>query len=215
VIAYVGQTRSRALIARLAALGLGELVVRGELPARRRPFAYDNGCYRDWRAGVPFNVTRWTRDLRWMLYRGIVPDFVVVPDIVAGGLASLEWSAFWRDTVPTEFAAYLAVQNGMTEADVVPELRRYQGIFVGGSLPWKLATGAAWAKLARRRGLRCHIGRVGTPARVHWARSVGATSIDSALPLRAGGHLTAFLAALETSGPGSPALHRLPTVCAS
>ena len=67
VIAYVGQTRSRTLIARLAALGLGELVVRGELPARRRPFAYDNGCYRDWRAGVAFNVTRWTRDLRWML----------------------------------------------------------------------------------------------------------------------------------------------------
>jgi hypothetical protein len=33
-------------------------------------------------------------------------DFVVVPDIVAGGLASLEWSAFWRDTVPMEFAAY-------------------------------------------------------------------------------------------------------------
>jgi hypothetical protein len=32
VIAYVGQTRSRTLIARLAALGMGELVVRGELP---------------------------------------------------------------------------------------------------------------------------------------------------------------------------------------
>ena len=68
---------------------------------------------------------------------------VIVPDIVAGGLASLERSAFWRDTVPTEFAAYLAVQDGMTEADVVPELRRYQGIFVGGSLAWKLATAGA------------------------------------------------------------------------
>ena len=47
MIAYVGQTRSRALIVRLVALGVGELVVRGELPARRRPFAYDNGCFRD------------------------------------------------------------------------------------------------------------------------------------------------------------------------
>lgn len=199
MIAYVGQTRSRALIARLAALGLGELVVRGELPARRRPFAYDNGCYRDWRAGMAFNVTRWTRDLRWMLYRAIVPDFVVVPDIVAGGLASLEWSAFWRDAVPEEFPAYLAVQDGMTEADVTPELRRYHGIFVGGSLAWKLATGAAWTKLARRRGLRCHIGRVGTAGRVHWARSIGATSIDSALPLRAGEHLDSFLGALRVA----------------
>jgi hypothetical protein len=33
--AYVGQTRSRALIARLSALGRGEFVARGELPARR------------------------------------------------------------------------------------------------------------------------------------------------------------------------------------
>jgi hypothetical protein len=116
-----------------------------------------------------------------------------------GGIASLEWSAFWRDTVPTEFPAYLAVQDGMTEADVMPELRRYHGIFVGGSLAWKLATGAAWAKLARRRGLRCHIGRVGTADRVHWARSIGATSIDSALPLRAGEHLDSFLGALGMS----------------
>ena len=43
--------------------------------------------------------------MRWMLYRDIRPDFVIVPDIVAGGLASLAWSAFWRNTVPAEFPA--------------------------------------------------------------------------------------------------------------
>jgi hypothetical protein len=208
VIAYVGQTRSRALIARLAALGLGELVVRGELPARRRPFAHDCGAYRDWRAGRPFNVVRWDRDMRWMSYRGIVPDFVVVPDIVAGGIASLEWSAFWRRSVPDGFPAYLAVQDGMTTADALPHLRDYRGIFVGGSLRWKLATGAVWAKLAQRRGLRCHIGRVGTAERVHWARSIGATSIDSALPLRADEHLDAFLAALGPLVHPGPAVQR-------
>src|SRR5206468_11520980 len=93
-----------------------------------------------------------------------------VPDIVAGGLASLECFAFWRNTVPKEFPAYLAVQDGMTEADVAPVLRRYDGIFMGGSLPWKLSTAPAWVQLAQRCGLRCHIGRVGTPARVHWPR---------------------------------------------
>ncbi|HEX8107881.1 MAG TPA: hypothetical protein VF516_09150, partial [Kofleriaceae bacterium] len=159
-------------------------------------FFHDPAAYRDWRAGQPFNVCRWDRDMRWMSYRGIVPDFVVVPDIVAGGLASLEWSAFWRDTVPEEFRAYLAVQDGMTAADVVPHLTRYHGILVGGSLHWKLATGAVWAELARRHGLGCHIGRVGTAARVHWARSIGATSVDSSLPLRAREHLDAFLAAV-------------------
>jgi len=173
---YVGQTRSRALIATLERHGVGEFVVRGELPVRRARFgfAHDNGAYRDWRAGRPFNVVRWERDMRWMAYRGIVPDFVVVPDIVAGGLASLDWSAFWRDVVPKEFPAYLAVQDGMSARDVIPHLPRYAGLFVGGSLPWKLSTGAAWVELARQHGLRCHIGRVGTAARVRWARMAGA-----------------------------------------
>jgi len=203
MMAYVGQTRSPALIAELERHGVGECVVCGELPARRRRFFHDPGGYRDWRAGRPFNVCRWQRDMRWMSYRGIVPDFVVVPDIVAGGLASLAFSAFWRDSVPAEFPAYLAVQDGMTVADVVPCLPRYDGIFVGGSLRWKLATGATWAELARRHGLGCHIGRVGTAARVHWARSIGATSIDSALPLRARQHLDAFLAALGAVTPST------------
>src|SRR3954469_10895082 len=108
---------------------------------------------------------------------GVVPDFVVVPDIVAGGLASLAWSAFWRESVPAEFPAYLAVQDGMAVADVLSHLPRYAGLFVGGSLRWKLATGGTWAELARRHGMGCHIGRVGTPARVRWAREVGATSL--------------------------------------
>lgn len=95
---------------------------------------------------------------------------------------------------------FLAVQDGMTVADVVPHLPRYHGIFVGGSLRWKLETGAAWAELSRRHGMGCHIGRVGTAARVHWARSIGATSIDSALPLRAREHLDALLAAVGDVG---------------
>lgn len=109
MMAYVGQTRSLALIAELENHGIGECVVCGELPARRSRFFHDPGAYRDWRAGQPFNVCRWDRDMRWMSYRGIVPDFV--PDIVAGGLASLEWSAFWRDTVPEEFRAYLGARR--------------------------------------------------------------------------------------------------------
>jgi hypothetical protein len=139
----------------------------------------------------------------------------VVPDIVAGGLASLDWSAFWRNTVPAEFPAYLAVQDGMTAADVMPHLPRYSGIFVGGSLPWKLATGATWADLARVHGLGCHIGRVGTAARVRWASAIGATSVDSCLPLRHREHLTAFLAALGALSaiPFSSALGR--TACST
>jgi hypothetical protein len=73
---------------------------RRELSPHRMGFSHDPAAYRDWRAGRPFNVCRWDRDMRWMLYRGVTPDFVVVTDVVAGGLASLAWSAFWRDSVP-------------------------------------------------------------------------------------------------------------------
>ena len=44
---------------------------------------------------------------------------------------------------PPEFRAYPAVQDGMTAADVVPHLPRHNGIFVGGSLRWKLGFSAA------------------------------------------------------------------------
>lgn len=213
MMAYVGQTRSPDLIAELERHGIGECVVCGELPARRSRFFHDPGAYRDWRAGRPFACARWDRDMRWMSNRGIFPDFVVVPDIVAGGLASLTWSASWRDSVPAGFRAYLAVQDGMSAADVLPHLARYHGIFVGGTLRWKLATGGAWAKFARRHGLGCHIGRVGTAARVRWAREIGATSIDSCLPLRHREHLIAFLAALDAAAqtPSRSARHLSPT----
>jgi hypothetical protein len=205
VIAYVGQTRSRALIARLDALGIGECVVRGELPPRRPGrFFHDCGAYRDWRAARPFDVARWMRDMRWMSYRGLRPDFVVVPDVVAGGAASLAWSALWRDAVPAEFPAYLAVQDGMTIDEVAAELDRYDGLFVGGTLDWKLATGGAWVSLAHAHGKRCHVGRVGTAARIQWARSIGADSIDSCLPLRHEEHLVAFVAALVASPEPAP-----------
>lgn len=213
--AYVGQTRSATLLRDLERWGIGECTVRGELPARRAPFFHDNGAYRDWSAaGCPvgeaaldtvgrFGFARWMRDMRWMSYRGITPDFVVTPDIVAAGRASLDFSGQWRTEIPPEMPAYLAVQNGMEEVDVAAHLddlavagAPYAGLFVGGDLPWKLATSGAWVAFAHGRGLRCHVGRVGTPDRVAWARAIGADSIDSSLPLIHRTHLAAFVAAL-------------------
>jgi NADPH:quinone reductase-like Zn-dependent oxidoreductase len=70
-------------------------------------------------------------------------------------------------------------------------------LFVGGSLPWKLATGERWVRFAHAHGRRCHIGRVGTPRRVAWARRIGADSIDSCLPLWSRENLDAFVAAVR------------------
>jgi hypothetical protein len=103
---YVGQTGSRVLTRQLAAAGIGECPVRGE-PARRQPWFYDNnGAYSDYQHGRDFNVTQYVRDLRriarWPIRR---PDFIVLPDIVAGGAASLAESQAWLDWTATDGAA--------------------------------------------------------------------------------------------------------------
>jgi hypothetical protein len=85
----------------------------------------------------------------------------------------------------------------MTKADVAPVLPRFAGVFVGGSLPWKIATGAAWVSFAYRNAKPCHVGRVGTARRVAWARRIGADSIDSSLPLWSADNLRVFVSAIE------------------
>jgi hypothetical protein len=189
---YTGQTRGRRTIAACNELGLGECCNRGELPPRRTSHGWflDWGAYVDFKAGRQFDAVRWERDLRWVAYRleaGQLqaPDFVVVPDLVGGGRASLERSLAFVDWIPPELPVrYLVVQEGMGVADVARVLHRFRGIFVGGaSMDWKLATAPQWIALAHAVGLRCHIGRVGTPERLERVRALGADSVDSCLPL--------------------------------
>lgn len=176
--------------------------MRGELPPRRRPWFYDNGAFRDWQAGRDYNGVRWIRDQWRIRDRGLAPDFIVVPDLVAQGVESLAWSALHRRDVAEGSPAYLAVQDGMTPDDVRAALERsalddlpYAGLFVGGTSAWKLATSATWRDLATALRLSLHVGRCGTPTKVRWARDLGADSIDSCLPLRHEEHLSRFLAA--------------------
>jgi len=58
----------------------------------------------------------------------------VLPDIVASGLASLEFSLRWKERLrgmPTRML--LAVQNGMQINDVASLLSPAIGIFIGGT----------------------------------------------------------------------------------
>jgi hypothetical protein len=206
VKAYVGQTRSTELVIELASYGIGECVVRGEIPPRRTPWFYDNGAFGDWKAKRNFDAVRYSRDLfRIREWTDLPkPDFIVLPDLVAAGTASLVFSLFWlADSMDAGAPLYLAVQDGMTEDDVdatlataLYECGRIEGIFVGGSLEWKLETGEAWTKFAHRHDLKCHIGRVGTADRVRWAKRIRCDSIDSCLPLWTTAKLHSFVDAL-------------------
>ena len=86
----------------------------------------------------------------------------------------------------------------MPRAAVVPVLASFAGLFVGGSLPWKMRTAFDWVTLAHAHGKPCHIGRVGSPDRVAWAREIGADSIDSSQPLWTNDKWRAFLAELRS-----------------
>ncbi len=206
---YTGQTRSRRAIALCERLGLGECCNRGELPPRRTTSGWflDCGAFTDWRAGREFDLVRWERDLRFVAYRLLAgklpaPDFVVVPDIVGGGAASLARSLELVDWVPPELPArYLVVQEGMAPAQVAEVLPHFSGLFVGGaSMAWKLETSPDWIALAHAHGRKCHIGRIGTLARLELARRQGADSVDSCQPLWNLDRLEAFGLAAGAAG---------------
>lgn len=194
---YVGQTRSGVLIKRLVDLGFGEMTARGELPPRRTPWAYDNGAFSDWRAGIRFDERRFEMDLRQIERAEVRPDFLVVPDLVTRGRESLDFSLAWLERLPERCCPYyLAVQDGMEPAEVLDATNDFDGLFVGGSLTWKLRTGEVWAAIARHRNKPSHAGRVGTFSRLRWAIRCGFTSVDSCLPLWSEENLLRFVAGL-------------------
>jgi hypothetical protein len=198
---YVGQTRAKALIEELARKGIGECTARGELPPRRTPWFYDNGAFGDWKAGRPFDRQGFERDLAETNLR---PDFIVVPDIVAGGAASLTESLSWLALLKGLAPRYLAIQDGMTHGDVARALDSFEGAFVGGTLPWKMATGREWCDLAHELGKPCHIGRVGNLRRLAWAYECGADSVDSSFPLWSRQRLGSFLRRVTFRGDARP-----------
>ena len=185
---YIGQTRSRKLIKSLTHFGFGEMTVREEVPPRRRPWAFDNGAYKDWTARTPFNEVKFLRAVE----QARDADFIVVPDVVAGGLKSLEFSEAWFPRLHG-YTRYLALQDGMLPKHIAPVVQKYDGLFLGGTLPWKLATLQQWRNVTRKWGKPLHVGRVGTRRRALRCRAVGVDSIDSCLPLWSTGNLVDFL----------------------
>ena len=174
----------------------------------------DNGAFVFWKRGLPFNEKPFLETLEHVaeiVEEGRTPpSFVVVPDLVAQGLKSLDFSINWLEKLKREFPQFsyaLALQDGMTPEHVEPVMDEFDWLFVGGTLEWKVKTGELWVKFAHSHNRKCHIGRVGTAKRVCWARRIGADSIDSALPLFSKEKFEAFRRVLH-----SPLLPELPFV---
>lgn len=144
-------------------------------------WACDNGAWGAHTNGRPWDAAAF-RDVlvRW----GDGADWIVLPDIVAGGAESLSLSLSWLAEVRRYARPLLAVQDGMGVENIAPLVGPSCGLFIGGSTEWKWRTVAAWGELAARTGAYLHVGRVNSAEAIAVAVGAGASSVDGTGPSR-------------------------------
>lgn len=177
MIAYAAYTTNRRSLAAVREAGWRVLLSPATgLKNYGLTYALDNGAWSAHIAGIPFQVDPFCQAVQLIGWRA---EFVVAPDIVAGGLASLELTRAWLPwLLERTMVALIAVQDGMKPEDVMHRLSKRCGIFVGGTTEWKETTMPMWAALARECGAICHVGRVNTKRRIFLCAAAGVTSFD-------------------------------------
>lgn len=198
LISYASRTGTKRNLEAMRQAGWHLLVsAKGALRTEGMKYALDNGAWSAFTQGEKFDEYAFCKAVDLL---GEKAEFVVAPDIVEGGLRSLEFSLRWLERLqemrfPTKIL--LAVQNGMTPDDVREYLSPVVGIFVGGCTEWKLATLNAWGALARRRNCHLHVGRVNSEKRIALCAAAGANSIDGTSATRFAKTLPRLAAAVD------------------
>jgi len=207
MIALTGDTRSSSIVRELRQYGIGRMFIKKAFrPYPNEPWGFDNGAFGDYLAGKEFDIYRYGKSLSKaldMAEKYHPPYMAVLPDIVGGGLRSLELSitAFELKLKWIRFPWYLAVQDGMEHyvKDIELILKAYPeiaGIFLGGTDEFK-KTAPLWSSLAHKLDRRFHYARAGSVKKVREAIKANADSLDSSLPLWSGEKLKRFLKALN------------------
>ena len=137
----------------------------------------DNGAWKAFQQQQPFDEIAFSRLVE---AHGAAADFVVIPDIVAGGMKSLDFSYSWLPRLKTLKRLLLPVQDGMDVFSVASVLHEFPGvgIFLGGSTEWKLQTMYQWGVVSATINRHYHVGRVNTVRRIRLAAEAGADSFD-------------------------------------
>lgn len=174
--AYASRTGTRTTLAALREHGWRLLVsATGVHRTEGMGYCLDNGAWTAHVQGTPWDEQAFV-DLVTELGPGA--DFVIAPDVVAGGYRSLALSLSWVPTLRACSLVLVPVQDGMAYEVVAPYIDEWTGIFVGGSTEWKLATMAEWGRVARERDAYMHVGRVNTVRRIQACQLAGAHSFD-------------------------------------
>lgn len=177
VIPYASRTGTRRNLDVLRRASWRLLVsAAGEWRPEGFLFGLDNGAWSAYQSGRPWEADRFRACVALL---GRSADWIVVPDIVCGGLESLRFSESWLPELePLGRLLLIPVQNGMDPADVSPLLGLRAGIFVGGDTAWKEATLPVWGRLAEAVGCHLHVGRVNSARRIRLCALAGAHSFD-------------------------------------
>lgn len=136
----------------------------------------DNGQWAERDQPGPFKTDRFERFVEAIGDRVL---WLVLPDIVCGGIASLDLTLTWLDRMRGHPSILLiAVQDGMTPAMIAPFVGPRVGLFVGGGDPWKEVSLPGWGRLAAEAGCYLHVGRVNSARRIFLCAAAGASSFD-------------------------------------
>lgn len=181
MMAYASRTGTKRTVEALKAAGWGWMVGpldhgRGKL--HDMPYALDNGAWPAFAQGIAWNEAAFEIAL---LKYGPGADFIVAPDVVGKREASLSITRAWLPGMRRKFPdrrILIAVQDGMTFADIEPLLDEQVGIFLGGGTEWKESAIMPWGRWAAQLGLYCHVGRVNTSRRIYLCSQAGAHSFD-------------------------------------
>lgn len=180
-MAYASRTGTRRNLDALRAAGWGLLISRnGEW--RTEGFAdyvLDCGTWGDHQLGRAWDDGCAAEYEALLDLLGAGCAWAVLPDIVAGGLASLELSLRYQNRALSAVPKVLiAVQDGMKPADLAPFVGPQVGIFMGGSTEWKIRQMREWGVWCAGLEIDYHVARVNTLQRFGAAADAGATSID-------------------------------------
>ncbi len=184
MIGYASRTGTRRNLDALRAAGWHLLVsASGVHRTEGFRFAIDNGAWTAHAKREPWDLDAFRRCLERFCDvepRAPYPEFIVAPDIVAGGLSSFARSVTYLLDLERYIRCpiLIPVQDGMTPELMRPWLDEWVGIFVGGSTAWKLATLPAWGRLARETDCYLHVGRVNSAKRIRLCADAGAHSFD-------------------------------------
>jgi hypothetical protein len=140
------------------------------------PFlAIDNGAFRSFITGEPFDKGSFLKCLEKCENLDLVLDFVVCPDIVGGGKRSLDFSMMWRDILWMSNVA-LVVNDSLSITDIESVIGEFSHLFISSkfSKNW-----LQWRDLGARHNKNVHVGACGTEDKLRYAWENNFASCDS------------------------------------